>query len=121
MPRNIWGLALVIGFMILGSDPAFASAQGLPWEGPLATVQASLTGPVAIAVSIMAIMVAGAVLVWGGEINDFARRLVMIVLVVAIIAGAVTIFNTLFTAPGATIGIEMVADSAITAVECVHG
>lgn len=111
MVRKYFAFALALmGVALLIAEPAFASAQNLPWEGPLATVQASLTGPVAIAISIIAIMVAGAVLVWGGEINDFARRLVMIVLVVAVIAGAVSIFNTLFTAPGASIGVENVAE-----------
>lgn len=86
------------------AQQAMASAQNLPWETPLQTIQNSLTGPVAIAVSIMAIMVAGAVLLFGGEINEFVRRLVMVVLVVAMVAGAVSIFNTLFTAPGASIG-----------------
>ena len=111
MDRTCIACALIVMGTALGiAEPALASAQNLPWEGPLATVQASLTGPVAIAISIIAIMVAGAVLVWGGEINDFARRLVMIVLVVAVIAGAVTLFNTLFTAPGAAIGVDSVAE-----------
>lgn len=95
-----------LGVALFIAEPVLASAQNLPWEGPLTKVQASLTGPVAVAISIIAIMIAGAALVWGGEISDFARRMVMIVLVVSVIAGSVTIFNTLFTAPGASIGVQ---------------
>jgi type IV secretion system protein TrbC len=105
MQRNFLRAALpAIGLMLATSGQALASAQNLPWEAPLATIQASLTGPVAIAISIVAIMIAGAVLLFGGEINEFARRLIMVVLVVAVVAGAVSIFQTLFTAPGASIG-----------------
>lgn len=105
MQRNILRAALPgLGLILATSGQALASAQNLPWEAPLATIQASLTGPVAIAISIVAIMIAGAVLLFGGEINEFARRLIMVVLVVAVVAGAVSIFQTLFTAPGASIG-----------------
>lgn len=101
--RRVVGPA-VFAFTTFAAQQAMAAAQGLPWETPLQTIQNSLTGPVAIALSIIAIMMAGAVLLFGGEINEFARRLIMVVLVVAMIAGAVSIFNTLFTAPGASIG-----------------
>ncbi len=94
----------VFAFTSFAAQQAMASAQNLPWETPLQTIQNSLTGPVAIAISIIAIMIAGGVLLFGGEINEFARRLIMVVLVVAMVVGAVSLFNTLFTAPGASIG-----------------
>ncbi len=98
------GLAAILMFVSTGR--AHATAQGLPWETPLTTIQNSLTGPVAVAISIAGIMIAGAVLLFGGEINEFARRLFMVVLVVALVSGAVTVFNTLFTTSGASIGIS---------------
>ncbi|NQY74375.1 MAG: TrbC/VirB2 family protein, partial [Candidatus Margulisbacteria bacterium] len=65
-----------------GTKGVFASrTTGLPWESGLVTLQQSLTGPVAMAISVIAIVVAGATLIFGGEIGEFARRMIMIVLV----------------------------------------
>ncbi len=36
-----------------------ASAQGLPWEGPLQTIEQSISGPVARALAILAIVITG--------------------------------------------------------------
>lgn len=48
---------------------AGASSGGMPWESPLQKLIDSLTGPVAIGVSILAIFAAGVALAFGGEIN----------------------------------------------------
>ena len=90
--------------IILGS-PAFASSGGrLPWEGPLEQIQESITGPVAGYIALAAVAIAGGMLIFGGELNDFARRLVYIVLVAGILLGATTIVG-LFGATGASIGL----------------
>ena len=84
-------------------DPAFASSSGsLPWEGPLQAIQESLTGPVASSIALAAVAVAGAMLIFGGELNDFARRMAYIVLVLGVLLGASTIVG-LFSASGASI------------------
>jgi type IV secretion system protein VirB2 len=86
--------------------PALASSGGsLPWEGPLEQIQESITGPVAGAIALAAMAIAGGMLIFGGELNDFARRLVYIVLVAGILLGATTIVG-LFGATGASIGIS---------------
>lgn len=85
--------------------PALASSGGsLPWEGPLEKIQESITGPVAGAIALAAMAIAGGMLIFGGELNDFARRLVYIVLVAGILLGATTIVG-LFGATGASIGV----------------
>lgn len=84
--------------------PALASSGGsLPWEGPLQQIQESITGPVAGAIALAAVAIAGGMLIFGGELNDFARRLVYIVLVAGILLGATNIIG-LFGATGASIG-----------------
>jgi len=84
--------------------PAFASSGGsLPWEGPLEQIQESITGPVAGYIALAAVAIAGGMLIFGGELNDFARRLVYVVLVAGILLGATTIVG-LFGATGASIG-----------------
>lgn len=84
--------------------PAFASSGGgLPWEAPLEQIQESITGPVAGFIALAAVAVAGGMLIFGGELNDFARRLMYLVLVAGILLGATQIV-ALFGATGATIG-----------------
>lgn len=94
-------------------EPAFASSGGsLPWEGPLKQIQESITGPVAGAIALAAVAIAGGMLIFGGELNDFARRLVYVVLVAGILLGATNIVG-LFGATGASIGLT---DEQITSI-----
>lgn len=86
--------------------PAMASSGGgLPWEGPLEQIQQSITGPVAGFIALAAVAVAGGMLIFGGELNDFARRLMYVVLVAGILLGATQIVE-LFGTSGASIGIS---------------
>lgn len=64
---------------VLVATPAFAATGGaaLPWEGPLATIQDSLTGPVATAIAVIALFAAGAALVFGDEMSNFVRRVLV--------------------------------------------
>lgn len=83
---------------------AYASSGGsLPWEGPLEQIQQSITGPVAGYIALAAVAIAGGMLIFGGELNDFARRLVYVVLVAGVLLGATTIVG-LFGATGASVG-----------------
>ena len=86
-------------------DPAFASSGGggLPWESPLQQIQQSITGPVAGFIALAAVAIAGAMLIFGGELNDFARRLCYVALVGGVLLGATQIV-ALFGATGASLG-----------------
>ena len=51
--KNRLAALLLLGalaFLALPDKVSAAQAQGLPWEGPLAKLQASLSGPVAGAI-----------------------------------------------------------------------
>ena len=92
-------LLLVLGFTLAFADQAHASAAaggGLPYEAWLTKLQESLTGPVAFSVSLIGIVGAGGVLIFGGELNAFLRTLVFIVLVMALLVGANTMMSGLF-------------------------
>ena len=106
--------ALAAAPIVLASvAPALASSGGsLPWEGPLQQIQESITGPVAGAIALAAVAIAGGMLIFGGELNDFARRLVYVVLVAGILLGATNIVG-LFGATGASIGLT---DEQITSI-----
>ena len=103
--------------------PALASSGGgLPWEGPLQQIQQSITGPVAGFIALAAVAVAGGMLIFGGELNDFARRLMYVVLVAGILLGATQIV-ALFGATGASIGAPVMQESSadLGAGEGAHG
>lgn len=111
--------------------PALASSGGggLPWEGPLQQIQQSITGPVAGYIALAAVAIAGGMLIFGGELNDFARRLMYVVLVAGILLGATQIVG-LFGATGASIGLAQVdlpatptgeGDFRTTTEEGAHG
>jgi type IV secretion system protein VirB2 len=60
--RAVVTVLLVLAF--LATDAGASSGGGsLPWEGPLQTITTSMTGPVAYAISLIGIVVAGAMLV----------------------------------------------------------
>ncbi|WP_159952390.1 TrbC/VirB2 family protein [Rhizobium sp. 18065] len=103
--KSFLALMLIAGKAIAAATPAFASSGGsLPWEGPLEQIQESITGPVAGYIALAAVAIAGGMLIFGGELNDFARRLMYVVLVAGILLGATTIVG-LFGATGASIGL----------------
>lgn len=93
-------LAVLVALMVVAAlDPAFASAAGgpgLPWEAPLTTLTNSIRGPVAFAISLLGIIVCGALLIWGGEISEFVRRSVMLVLVIALLVLSTNVLSGLF-------------------------
>ncbi|UJW77702.1 TrbC/VirB2 family protein [Rhizobium sp. SL42] len=104
--RSFLTIALITLASIAAASPAFASSGGsLPWEGPLEQIQESITGPVAGYIALAAVAIAGGMLIFGGELNDFARRLMYVVLVAGILLGATTIVG-LFGATGASISLS---------------
>jgi type IV secretion system protein TrbC len=67
----------------------------LPWDTPLSTLRQDITGPVAFTVSLLAMVACGAALVFGGEINEFIRRLITLVLVAAFLVGVTNLATAL--------------------------
>ena len=73
-----------------------AAAGNLPWEAPLTAIATSLTGPVAYAVGLIGIAIAGGTMLWGGELTEFGRRACMIGLVVSVLVFAAPLLATAF-------------------------
>jgi type IV secretion system protein VirB2 len=96
-------LTALTSFTLIEPSLASSGGGGLPWEEPLQKIQESITGPVAGYIALAAVAIAGGMLIFGGELNDFARRLVYVVLVAGILLGATQIVG-LFGATGASIG-----------------
>ena len=75
--------ATLVAISVSFTDSALVSSGGggLPWESPLQQIQQSITGPVAGFSALAAVTIACAMLIFGGELNDFARRLCYVALV----------------------------------------
>jgi len=96
-------------FLLLAPELALASVGGgggLPYESWLVNLRNSVTGPVAFTLSIIGIVVAGGILIFGGELNAFFRTLIFIVLVMALLIGAQNIMTNLFAGAVITPPIE---------------
>ena len=108
-PIPILRFSLVVLLVAVATPALASSGGGLPWEGPLQQIQESITGPVAGFIALAAVAVAGGMLIFGGELNDFARRLMYVVVVAGILLGATQIVG-LFGASGASIALPGQAD-----------
>lgn len=107
------GMVILLAFALLAPQHAFASegtGGGLPYEGWLTNLRQSVTGPVAFALAMIGIVVAGGILIFGGELNGFFRTLIFIVLVMALLVGAQNMMSTFF---GRGAEIAAVLDSSI--------
>lgn len=92
-------LVAVTVLVLFAPGLAHASTSGgsLPWETPLQTLETSIKGPVAYGLALLGIVASGGMLIFGGEISEFTRRIMYIVLVGAVILGAASLLTTLFT------------------------
>ncbi len=105
-------MAVLAAIMLLAFHPQLAFAadttdgasdgSSLPFVSPLKTLQNALTGPFAMSVSLIGIVAAGAVLIFGGDMSGFLRTLVFLVLVIALIVASSS-FLKMFTQDSATI------------------
>jgi type IV secretory pathway VirB2 component (pilin) len=86
-----------LGVVACYPNLAHASTAGgsLPWDAPLTTLRNDITGPVAFTISLLAMVACGAALVFGGEVNEFIRRLIMVVLVAAFLVGVTNLASSL--------------------------
>ena len=91
-------LAVLCVFLLLpnAAHAAEGTGGGLPYEGWLTNLRNSITGPFAFTVAVIGIVVAGAVLIFGGELNGFVRTLVFIILVMSLIVGVNNLMSGLF-------------------------
>jgi type IV secretory pathway VirB2 component (pilin) len=88
-------LLIAVFFHSIAAHAAAAGGGNLPWDTPLDTLKNDLTGPVAFTISLLAMVACGAALVFGGEINEFVRRIIMLVLVCAFIVGVSNLASAL--------------------------
>lgn len=69
----------------------------------MTTIQNSLTGPVALVVAVLGVVVCGAMLVFGGDMQEFTRRMIYVVLAIALLVSAAGIITLLFPGAGGAV------------------
>jgi type IV secretion system protein VirB2 len=99
MRRSIrLGSALVAASLALVAE-AHAAGSGMPWEAPLASILASIEGPVARIVAVIIIIITGLSLAFGDTSGGF-RRLIQIVFGLSIAFAATSFFLAFFSFGG---------------------
>lgn len=84
----------LIGLILAGlcfTESAMAASSaggGLPFDSWLTKIQNSITGPFAFTVSIVGLVAAGSMLIFGGDMSGFMKTMIFIVLVLSFIIAA---------------------------------
>ncbi len=91
-------LAIAAALLVL-VGPAHAAGSGMPWEAPLASILASIEGPVARIVAVIIIIITGLSLAFGDTSGGF-RRLIQIVFGLSIAFAATSFFLAFFSFGG---------------------
>jgi len=97
---SLIGAALALG--ILAAAPAHAAGSGMPWETPLENIVDSITGPVARAAAVIAIVMAGITVIFS-EGGGGVRKLAFVGLGIAIMFAAVSFFLDFFGFAGGAV------------------
>ncbi len=90
---------LVVLALLMFAAPAHAAGSGMPWEAPLASILASIEGPVARIVAVIIIIITGLSLAFGDTSGGF-RRLIQIVFGLSIAFAATSFFLAFFSFGG---------------------
>jgi len=88
-------LLTTLAALLIGSTAAHAAGAGMPWETPLNTFLASLTGPVAKIAGVAAVVITGLGMAFS-EGGSGMRKLVTVAFGLTIAFAATTFFLPLF-------------------------
>lgn len=92
LKKNLFYIFFILTFLF---SNAYATETGMPWEGPLEKILASLTGPVAKTLGVIAIVLAGLGIAFG-EAGSGLRKIFQIVLGLSIAFTASSLLVSLF-------------------------
>ena len=99
MSKSLGKGLMLAGFVAAVSLPAHAAGSGMPWEGPLTQVLASIEGPVARILATIVIILTGLALAFG-ESGGGMRKLLQIVFGLSIAFAATSFFLSFFSFGG---------------------
>ncbi|KAF0185680.1 MAG: type IV secretion system protein VirB2 [Caulobacteraceae bacterium] len=95
-------IAAITAALLALAAPAYAAGSGMPWEGPLEQIVDSITGPVARAAAVIAIVIAGVTIIFS-EGGGGVRKLAFVGLGIAIMFAAVSFFLDFFGFAGGAV------------------
>ena len=98
-PKTLLLAAALLWFL---AAPAYAAGSGMPWEAPLASILASIEGPVARIIAVIIIIITGLSLAFGDTSGGF-RRLIQIVFGLSIAFAATSFFLAFFSFGGGAV------------------
>ncbi len=84
-------LAVMVGHVAHAASSSSGGSSTLPFMGPLETIEQTVSGPFAYALTIIGLVMAGAGLVFFGEMGKFVERLLYVVLAGSLLLGATQI------------------------------
>jgi type IV secretion system protein VirB2 len=97
--KSVAKFSAVLGVVTVAAMAAPAAGNpNLPWENAITTIYTSVTGPLALGVAGVSFVAAGGVLVFGGDVPEFGRRIAYLAMVGAILVGAPAVLTGLFNA-----------------------
>ena len=99
MSKSLGKGLILAGIVLAVSLPAHAAGSGMPWEGPLTQVLASIEGPVARILATIVIILTGLALAFG-ESGGGMRKLLQIVFGLSIAFAATSFFLSFFSFGG---------------------
>ncbi len=91
---------LCIVVLPLVADPGWAGGTAMPWDGPLDRIVDNLTGPFALAVGVLGLVVLAVRILFGEQFGQFARSIINVIIAIAMITGGAGLLRALI--PGAT-------------------
>jgi len=97
--RQLIMLAIIALGALVFAGPAHAAGSGMPWEAPLASILASIEGPVARIVAVIIIIITGLSLAFG-DTSGGSRRLIQIVFGLSVAFAATSFFLAFFSFGG---------------------
>ncbi len=94
---------MTLALALAAQASAAPAGGGLPWEAPMTAIATSLTGPVAYAIGLIGIAIAGGTMLWGGDLGEVGRKACMVGLVVAVLVFAAPMLSSAFGVAAALI------------------
>lgn len=108
--KSTLAVGAILALALMSQDAAASVATGgLPWETPLKTLVDSLKGPVAVGIGIVGFIIAGAMLIFGGEFGEVGKKASIMTLVVSMLVLAANFLPALFGVSGSIIDPMMIA------------
>lgn len=110
---RLMALTCGMALALVAGDSARAAGTPMPWDGPLDRIVDNLTGPFALTVGVLGLVVLAVRILFGEQFGQFARSIINVIIAVAMITGGAGLLTALIpNASGAAYTIETPGASA---------